>query len=468
MPERQGIADRLGAFLADHAGAPGAELLASSVAYGVVEKGFDPDTWVHELVDGIVGDNYPVPDRMLALTEQVVHDYLVTELCGDPHAGPFDLFAVEGGTAAMCYLFDTLAANGLLRPGDRIAIGLPVFTPYLEIPQLSRYAFDVVGLEACEIDAEGFHTWQYPDEEIDKLADPSIKAVFLVNPSNPPSMMMRPSTTARIAEIIATANPDLIVITDDVYGPFVPGFRSLLSVVPFNTIAVYSFSKYFGCTGWRLGVIALARDNVADRLLHELPDGVKAVLDDRYDSITIEPGRLRFIDRVVADSRQVALNHTAGLSLPQQVQMVLFALFSMTDRDDRYRVRLRELLANRLRLLCLGMGSGLPTDALRAGYYVEIDPLAWAQREYGERFAAFLERSYEPVDFVFRLAEQESVVLLNGGGFDAPKWTVRVSLANLPDAAYERIGQAIKRIVAEYVAEFLAAGGVLPPGTTPR
>ena len=27
------------------------------------------------------------------------------------------------------------------------------------------------------------------------------------------------------------------------------------------------------------------------------------------------------IDRIVADSRDVALNHTAGLSLPQQVMM---------------------------------------------------------------------------------------------------------------------------------------------------
>jgi hypothetical protein len=45
---------------------------------------------------------------------------------------------------------------------------------------------------------------------------------------------------------------------------------------------------------------------------------------------------LRFIDRIVADSRDVALNHTAGLSLPQQVQMTLFSLFALLDRDDAY------------------------------------------------------------------------------------------------------------------------------------
>ena len=32
-------------------------------------------------------------------------------------------------------------------------------------------------------------------------------------------------------------------------------------------------------------------------------------------------------------------------------------------------------------------------------------------------------------------------MLLNGGGFGAPDWSLRVSLANLPDEAYEDIGR---------------------------
>jgi aspartate 4-decarboxylase len=469
MPEAAGIADRLDAFLAARAGEPGVDLLLEAVAYGVLRKGFDADEWVHELTDAIIGDNYPVPDRMLRCTEQVVHDYLMAELCGQREVtGTFDLFAVEGGTAAMCYIFETLTTNRLLNPGDRIAIGLPVFTPYIEIPQLPQYQFEVVPLHASELDDVGFHSWQYPDDEIDKLADPTIKAVFLVNPSNPPSVMMRPGTLERMADVIRTANPDLIVITDDVYCSFVPGFESLLSIVPENVIGVYSFSKYFGCTGWRLGVIALHQDNVIDRMLAELPEDTRKALDHRYDTITIEPGKLRFIDRVVADSRHVALNHTAGLSLPQQVQMALFALAELTDTEDSYRTRLREILAERLRLLTAGTGVDLPVDPLRAGYYVELDLQAWAKRTYGPGFASFVVGNYEPVDFVFRLAEQESVVLLNGGGFDAPEWSIRVSLANLPDEAYERIGAAIARIGFEYVAEFVEAGGVIDDDPFPE
>ncbi len=54
----------------------------------------------------IIGDNYPVPDRMLVHNEKIVHEYLMWAMCGKPRpSGKFDIYAVEGGTAAMCYIF---------------------------------------------------------------------------------------------------------------------------------------------------------------------------------------------------------------------------------------------------------------------------------------------------------------------------------------------------------------------------
>ena len=64
------------------------------------------------------------------------------------------------------------------------------------------------------------------DAEIDKLADKRVKAFFLVNPSNPPSSPCAPSSMRRLVNLVKTKRPDLIIITDDVYGTFVPGFRS--------------------------------------------------------------------------------------------------------------------------------------------------------------------------------------------------------------------------------------------------
>src|SRR6201987_2990370 len=65
MPQPQGVASRLETWLAKHADMPGASFLAALVPFSIKTFGFEPDAFVHELVDSIIGDNSPVPDRML-------------------------------------------------------------------------------------------------------------------------------------------------------------------------------------------------------------------------------------------------------------------------------------------------------------------------------------------------------------------------------------------------------------------
>ena len=86
--------------------------------------------------------------------------------------------------------------------------------------------------------------WQYPDlPNSKKLADPAVKAFFLVNPSNPPSVKIDAAGLRKVANIVERKRPDLVILTDDVYGTFADDFVSLFSVCPHNTILVYSFSK---------------------------------------------------------------------------------------------------------------------------------------------------------------------------------------------------------------------------------
>jgi aspartate 4-decarboxylase len=453
MPKREGIADRFRAFLASSPG-PGADLLRRGIDYGVSELGFEPDAFVHELADAVIGDNYPEPDRMLVHAERVVQRYLAKTMCDDrPPAGTFDLFAVEGGTAAMCYVFGSLLENRLLRRGDTVALGTPIFTPYIELPRLEAFGFETVEVAQSAM-ADGRHTWQYGDEEIDKLTNPDVKAFFIVNPSNPASFAMSRATQARIVELVRTRRPDLIVLTDDVYGTFTEGFRSLAADLPRNTILVYSYSKHFGCTGWRLGVIGLHQDNVLDEQLAKLPAADRQALRERYASLTTDPDRLRFIDRLVADSRDVALNHTAGLSLPQQAQMTLFSLFALLDRDDAYERRCREIVRERLDVLSKGLGVEIPAGPLRVAYYVDLDLAVWGREAIGEEFAAYVAAHHQPLDIVIRLAREHGSVLLNGSGFDGPPWSVRISLANLDARDYEAIGRDLKAIAREAVDEW--------------
>ncbi len=56
---------------------------------------------------------------------------------------------------------------------------------------------------------------------------------------------------------------------------------------------------------------------------------------------------------------------------------------------------------------------------------------------------------------MIRLANETAVVLLNGDGFDGPAWSVRVSLANLNESDYRKIGTAIRNMLDEYHTRFL-------------
>ncbi|MEV0007563.1 bifunctional aspartate transaminase/aspartate 4-decarboxylase [Streptomyces sp. NPDC047973] len=459
MPEESGCAERFERFVRTNPSLPGIELLKACVDLAIRRFGFVPDAFVHELADASIGDNYPVPDRMLRHTELIVRGYLADEMFDHrpPEGQTMSLFATEGGTAAMCYIFDSLMKNGILEKGDRIALMVPVFTPYLEIPELDDYGFDVVHVEASLFTETGVRQWRYPTEEVEKLADPSVKMVCCVNPSNPPSLALSTRVTDQIVSIVGERNPNLLIVTDDVYGTFVEGFRSLAADLPRNTLLVYSYSKHYGATGWRLGVIGLHDDNVIDAMLAAQSPEQKARLEKRYGTLTLEPGKMRFVDRLVADSRQVALNHTAGLSLPQQVMMALFSLFDMLDEGQDYKHRIRAIVRQRLDLLLEGAHMKISEDAKRAAYYIELDLLAEAERVHGKEFADFLKRNYEPVDPLFRLAEQTSVVLLNGGGFDGPEWSVRVSLANLDDLDYLKIGHHLRVIFDDYAQEWRSA-----------
>src|SRR3954468_15359167 len=467
MPQAKGIAARLDTWLAQHSAMPGADFLSSMVKFTIKNFKFEPDAFVHELVDSIIGDNYPVPDRMLVHNEQIVHEYLMWAMCGKPRpSGKFELYAVEGGTAAMCYIFKSLKANRLLFPGDTIALGTPIFTPYLEMTHLEDYDLKMVPIRAPQE-----NRFQYTDEELKKLEDPKVKAFFIVNPGNPTGMGMSRETIAKLVKLVKTKRPDLMLLTDDVYGTFVDDFRSLMGELPQNTIGVYSYSKYFGCTGWRLGVIAGPENNIFDKMIAKFPEQAgKAVhednifgkmiaklpeqhvkaLDKRYGPITLEPRKFKFIDRIVADSRDIGLNHTAGLSLPQQVMMSLFSLYELMDANKVYQKACMEIVNRRAHALLDGMGLELPPNANFDAYYGLIDFEFWARKNIGDEAVEYLKKNVHPLDLAFRLAEAHGIVLLNGGGFEAPNWSMRVSLANLSDEAYEDIGRGVRAIARGY------------------
>ncbi|KXO85798.1 aspartate 4-decarboxylase [Acinetobacter venetianus] len=449
-PRPVGLQSRFDNFVMQNQDKQGVIFLGKAVSYVRDQLGLDPDAFLLEMVEGILGCNYPVPDRMLRISETIIKEYVLREMGVQGMAKQnLDLFAVEGGTAAMAYIFNSLKENKIISNGDRIAIGTPIFTPYLEIPKLNDYQ-----LEEVFIEADPKLGWQYPESELRKLEDPSIKAFFLVNPSNPPSVKMSDEGLAILADIVKK-RPDLLILTDDVYGTFADNFKSLFAICPDNTILVYSFSKYFGATGWRLGVIALTNNNILDKKLAALSKKDKKELEERYSSLTTDPSSIKFIDRLVADSRNVALNHTAGLSTPQQVQMVLFALFNMMDSRQNYKKAVKSVVRERDAALYRQLGVEVPQDPNAVDYYTLVNLENTSRTLYGDEFADWVMKNKNPTELLFRVADETGVVLLPGSGFGVMHPSARASLANLNEYQYAAIGDSLRRFAEESYQEYL-------------
>ena len=453
LPEHNGIVQRFDAYATRHRVTDGVVFLRSAISYVKDQLGLDRDAFLFEMVSAFLGSTYPTPPRMLPHTEEIVKAYLAQEMFG-PVApiGSYSLFATEGGTAAMAYIFQSLRSNCLIKPGDKIAIATPIFSPYLEIPVLDDYQLEIVDIRMDRLD-----DWQLPQSELDKLLDPAVKILCLVNPSNPPSSKMSDAVLDQLATLVTKRRPDLFIVTDDVYGTFADDFVSVFAKCPYNTLCVYSFSKYFGATGWRLGVIALHDDNVFDAALEALPEEQKLLLDGRYSSLATKPRAVRFIDRLVADSRAVALNHTAGLSVPQQLQMALFALNGLMDREHRYKNAAKQLIRQRYQTLYAHMGieaKHLPNDV---NYYTLLDLQEIGGALYGPEFKAWFIKSDLGISFLFRLAQETGVVLLPGKGFEVVDTSARVSLANLTDIEYAAIGKFTRQLLDECYQDFQKA-----------
>lgn len=425
--------------------------IREAMEYAEHTLSIDKKECILELSNGIAGNNYPVPSRCLVNVEKVLNAYLEETLY--PQTGlakTTKLFPVEGGTAAIVYIFDSLKHNRLLHEGDQIAINMPIFTPYIQIPRLTNFQLTEINVTSTKESK-----WEIAKEEMEKLLDPAIKAFFLVNPSNPGAHSLGSESLRQLKEIV-DQRKDLIIITDDVYGTFVDRFQSVYGLAPYNTLLVYSFSKLFGCTGWRLGLIAANEHNVCNDLLEKLPEEEKCILDSDYSIVTTKTRQLPILDRICADSRSIGLYHTSGLSTPQQCLMALFSLTHLVcqKQEDMYFKSADAIVARRYHILCDALEIPEDNSPTNAKYYTIIDIYHIAEQKYGKSFRTYLEKNVEQIDFLVRLSKEKGLVLMAGMGFDAPAGTLRISQANLPDEDYRQIGIRILALLEEYYRKY--------------
>jgi len=150
----------------------------------------------------------------------------------------------------------------------------------------------------------------------------------------------------------------------------------------------------------------------------------------------------------------VALNHTAGISTPQQLQMTLFALASLLDEQGQYKKAAKRIIRRRHEILYRAIGLCPEHDVNSVDYYAVIDLEKLAEILYDANFSKWLLQAISGADFLRRLADETSVVLLPGKGFEVDHPLVRVSLANLEEYKYRAIGSSVRKILQEFHEQY--------------
>jgi len=413
---------------------------------------------LHDFVLSTIGAFYPSPPRIqphLGIAAREFLYNLVTangklKFVNNLRIDDFDCFPTEGAAAAILYIFNTFKENFLLRRNAKIALITPIFSPYLELPDDPLLSH----LKIIRLKGNPEKNYSLDDSEMDKLKDKGIKALFMVNPANPSAYSLSKQNINYIANIVNTSRKDLIILEDNVYAPFTDEYNSFIIKCPYNTIEVYSLSKYFGTTGWRLGVCLLSKKNIFNSMIQKLPDKDKKLLNKRYHIASLKPETITFIDRLVLDSRQIAEGHVAGLSTPQQVLMGLFFYYQIYNgkyENNNYNKNIKKILSNRLELFYDQINTEPVIAPTGTNYYNLLDIPEIAKNIYGEEAQNYLLKNYEYVEFLFHLASQYQTVLLPGAGFGSVDWKVRICFANLDEDSYRKIGINVKKAIGDMV-----------------
>lgn len=409
----------------------------------------DKNEIIHDVVLSMIGCFYPSPPQIQPHLNVVSKDFMFNLIFNNKKTKEkkdnYEYFATEGAAAGILYVFNTLHLNGLLNPGDTIAVITPIFSPYLEMPLLKRYKLKILSLEG-----KPNEEWSLSNSQLDELKDKKIKALFMVNPANPSAFSLPKRNIDKIGEIVNSVRKDLIILSDNVYAPFVNEYNSLLDSCPRNTIEVYSLSKFFGTTGWRLGIVMIRKENRLNDLIKNLSKNKKDELRNRYSITSVAPDNITFMQRLIYDSRQVCEAHVGGLSTPQQAMMALMFYYVLHDKTGVYKKQIQQILKYRMELLYSELNTKVTITNRSTNYYNLLNVPQVTENLFGKEARIKIEKT-NFIHFLFNLAKKYKTILLPGIGFGAPDFYLRVSLANLATNEYKKISKNIKSCIQDFI-----------------
>ncbi|MEO3429332.1 pyridoxal phosphate-dependent aminotransferase [Pelagibius sp. CAU 1746] len=190
---------------------------------------------------------YSLPDGLPSLCRAVAAGHeAATGIGVNPDR---NVVITAGNMQGLNALFHTL-----LNPGDEIIVTEPGFASHFQQIRLCRGVPVFWPLDA----AEG---WRLAPEALPGLITPRTKAIVLVSPSNPTGKIFTETELRRVGEI--ARQHGVKILLDDPYSQFCYENRdryfNLASVPELADTLIYlfTFSKAYAMTGWRIGYMIL-------------------------------------------------------------------------------------------------------------------------------------------------------------------------------------------------------------------
>jgi len=157
--------------------------------------------------------------------------------------------SIEGISATILAITD---------PGDEIIVPEPTYTSYREV-------IIMAGCKPVFVSLDEAKRWSLDIDKIQKAITARTKAIFFCNPNNPTGIIFSKNDLIRLGDIAKKNN--IFLISDEVYKDFIYNDKdykdeksilfSLAEMPEYRErmIRIFSFSKAYAMTGWRVGYL---------------------------------------------------------------------------------------------------------------------------------------------------------------------------------------------------------------------
>jgi aminotransferase len=210
--------------------------------------------YVQEKIAGGACSRYSLTPGLPKLREAIAEALVREGMRYDP----------ENEIVVTCGSIEAISATllAILQPGDEVLVPSPSYPSYVEAIRMAGGSARFVPL----VEEENF---ALDLDALERAVTRRTVAVLFCNPNNPTGTVYSRPQLERLVEV--AERHDLLLLSDEVYKDFLYSDTELftparIEAARCRVVRVFSFSKAYGMTGWRVGFLHSDRQNVAEIL----------------------------------------------------------------------------------------------------------------------------------------------------------------------------------------------------------